>query len=219
MGIGYNPSIVTNGLVLYLDAGNVKSYPGNGTTWTDLSGNGNHGGMAAAVAYSTECGGCMNLSGSATGIWTNLDAQPTALPTATWMCFLKPANVSGLQMIMSTDDGGYDRTVETSRGDGNFNIFTGGGSWAAAPTTVGAWQFICVVYAAADHLFYKNSTQYARGAAFSGGATTGRFTIGCAPSGSERYAGLVNNVMVYNRALTAAEVSQNFNALRGRFGI
>ena len=43
MGVDYNPKIVTNGLVLCLDAANVKSYPGSGTTWIDLSGNGNNG--------------------------------------------------------------------------------------------------------------------------------------------------------------------------------
>jgi hypothetical protein len=41
MAISYNPRIVTDGLVLALDAGNPKSYPGSGTAWTDLSGNGN----------------------------------------------------------------------------------------------------------------------------------------------------------------------------------
>jgi hypothetical protein len=42
MGIAYNPRIVTDGLVLALDAGNAKSYPGSGNTWSDLSGNGNN---------------------------------------------------------------------------------------------------------------------------------------------------------------------------------
>ena len=43
MGVAYNSRIVTDGLVLALDAGNTKSYPGSGTTWTDLSGNGRNG--------------------------------------------------------------------------------------------------------------------------------------------------------------------------------
>ena len=38
MAVGYNPRIVTDGLVLALDAGNTKSYPGSGSTWTDLIG-------------------------------------------------------------------------------------------------------------------------------------------------------------------------------------
>ena len=43
MALAHSPKIVTDGLVLCLDAGNPKSYPGSGTTWYDLSGNGNNG--------------------------------------------------------------------------------------------------------------------------------------------------------------------------------
>ena len=43
MALAHSPKIITDGLVLCLDAGNTKSYPGSGTTWTDLSGNGNNG--------------------------------------------------------------------------------------------------------------------------------------------------------------------------------
>ena len=49
MSVAYNPKIVTNGLVLALDAGNTKSYPGSGTTWTDLSGGGNNGTLTNGV--------------------------------------------------------------------------------------------------------------------------------------------------------------------------
>jgi hypothetical protein len=54
MAISYNPRIVTDGLVLALDAGNPKSYPGSGTTWTDLSGNGNNGTLVNGVGYNSE---------------------------------------------------------------------------------------------------------------------------------------------------------------------
>jgi hypothetical protein len=52
MALSHSPSIVTDGLVLCLDAGNPKSYPGSGTTWTDLSGNGNNGTLVNGVGYS-----------------------------------------------------------------------------------------------------------------------------------------------------------------------
>ena len=51
MGINYNPRTVTDGLVLALDAGNAKSYPGIGTDWFDLSGNGNTGNIAQVSIY------------------------------------------------------------------------------------------------------------------------------------------------------------------------
>jgi uncharacterized delta-60 repeat protein len=63
MGISYNPRIVTDGLVLALDAANPKSYPGSGTTWTDLSGNGNTGTLTNGPTYSSANGGSIAFDG------------------------------------------------------------------------------------------------------------------------------------------------------------
>ena len=57
------PTIVTNGLVLHLDAGNPASYPGSGTTWTDLSGNGNDGTLVNGVGYDSANGGSLVFDG------------------------------------------------------------------------------------------------------------------------------------------------------------
>jgi len=51
MGLSHSPSIATNGLVLYLDAANEKSYPGSGTTWNDLSGRENHHTLTGSPIY------------------------------------------------------------------------------------------------------------------------------------------------------------------------
>ena len=63
MGIAYNPRTITDGLVLCLDAGNSKSYPGSGTTWTDLSGNGNNGSLLNGTGYSSDNLGVLVLDG------------------------------------------------------------------------------------------------------------------------------------------------------------
>ena len=55
--------IVTDGLVLCLDAANPKSYPGSGTTWTDLSGNGNNGTLVNGVGYNSDNGGSLSFDG------------------------------------------------------------------------------------------------------------------------------------------------------------
>ena len=55
--------IVTSGLILNLDAGNASSYPGTGTTWTDLSGNNNNGTLVNGVGYSSSNGGIMTFDG------------------------------------------------------------------------------------------------------------------------------------------------------------
>ena len=64
MGLGHSPSVVTSGLVLALDAGNTKSYPGTGTTWTDLSGNSNTGTLISSPTFSSVNGGSLTFNGS-----------------------------------------------------------------------------------------------------------------------------------------------------------
>jgi hypothetical protein len=63
MGIAYNPRTITDGLVLCLDAANSKSYPGSGTTWTDLSGLGNTGTLTNGPTYSSANGGSLVFDG------------------------------------------------------------------------------------------------------------------------------------------------------------
>ncbi len=57
------PNIITNGLILELDAANRKSYPGSGTTWTDLSGNGNTGTLTNGPTFSSANGGSIVFDG------------------------------------------------------------------------------------------------------------------------------------------------------------
>jgi hypothetical protein len=63
MGIAYNPAIIRSNLVLCLDAANPKSYPGSGTTWTDLSGFGNNGTLINGVGYSSDNLGSLSFDG------------------------------------------------------------------------------------------------------------------------------------------------------------
>ena len=66
MALAHSPKIVTDGLVLCLDAGNPKSYPGSGTTWTDLSGQGNNGTLVNGVGYVGTNGGSLSFDGVST---------------------------------------------------------------------------------------------------------------------------------------------------------
>ena len=64
MGAFAGPEIAESGLVLALDAGNLKSYPGSGTTWTDLSGGGNTGTLTNGPTYSSANGGSLVFDGT-----------------------------------------------------------------------------------------------------------------------------------------------------------
>ena len=64
MALAHSPSIVTDGLALCLDGANVKSYPGSGTTWKDLSGKGNDGTLTNGPTFSSDDGGSILVDGS-----------------------------------------------------------------------------------------------------------------------------------------------------------
>lgn len=81
MGINYSPKIVTDGLVLYLDAANPKSYPGTGTTWYDLSGYGEHGTILTGVTHDSSNKGSFNFNGNDQIITTSFNQ---ILPNMTW---------------------------------------------------------------------------------------------------------------------------------------
>jgi hypothetical protein len=152
LALSHSPSIVTDGLVLCLDAGNPKSYPGSGTTWTDLSGNGNNGTLVNGVGYSGSNLGSLVFDGSNDYVnWlgsdrgfdvelTNDNFKPlftltsTELPLNSWCClgmrFKSDGSLSGFF------NGIKKNTVTKSIGptnSGNFLIGTdnavyGGGS-------------------------------------------------------------------------------------------
>ena len=63
MGTGYNPRIITDGLVLCLDAANTRSYPGTGATWTDLKGS-NNGTLTNGPTFSNDNGGGIVFDGT-----------------------------------------------------------------------------------------------------------------------------------------------------------
>ena len=216
--------IVTGGLVLHLDAGNSTSYPGSGTTWTDLSGNGNNATLINTPTYSSANGGhllfngtnerldldsSLNLSTN-TGFTMCLFLQQTTPQTgASW-------NYFNLQNPVETGTFGTGNTTFLFKDNGipveinSGNVTT---SWSyiafgTNPTT--RIPFI--------HRF--NSSGYAlTTSATAFGNRTLSFISMFRGSGGSNYGAKVATIQAYNRTLTATEVTQNFNALRGRFGI
>ncbi|MCY3015711.1 MAG: hypothetical protein NT171_13615, partial [Planctomycetota bacterium] len=85
MGINYNPSIVTSGLALAFDAGNTKSYPGSGATWTDLSGNGLTGAINNAPVFSNSAGGSFTFNGTSNTISFARQRFTAGLTYAAWI--------------------------------------------------------------------------------------------------------------------------------------
>lgn len=207
MGIVYNTSIVRNGLVLHLDAANRKSYPGSGTVWNDLSGNGNNGTL---VNGSTFTNGYFSFDG--------VDDY-TTIPI--------PGNVGSISFWYYYNQ---DTTQKLIMGNSNSMIYCGGGagsghwynmgvdySFAFSWGNVSQWLHMCAVYeSTTNNRFYINGNL-----AYS--STIYALTKGTIYNVAGNFYNPQNcrfsTISVYNRALTATEVTQNFNALRRRYGI
>ena len=106
------PELITNGLVLYLDAANPTSYSGTGTTWTDLSGNGNNGTLMNSPIYSATSGGNFVFNGSNTYVY----APITKAASCTFSAWAKSTNTSSNNMLFNAGNNGSGPDLFFSNG-------------------------------------------------------------------------------------------------------
>jgi hypothetical protein len=221
MALSHSPQIVRDGLVLYLDAANIKSYPGTGTTWIDLSGL-NNGTLVNGLSFSTENNGYLVFDGSSDYVdlgyredLLNLDITQSA-----WVYATSFSNWHGIISNMPSWGTGFSLQIGpvqkiAAMVSGVYLTTT----WSPSLNT---WYNIVATHRSSDNLtiLYVNGIQEnstIRSITYSENAIT---RIGCFyTSPSILFPGNISNVMSYNRALTAAEVKQNFEATRGRYGI
>ena len=227
MGIAYNPRTITDGLVLCLDAANPKSYPGSGTTWTDLSGRGNTGTLQGA-GYNSANGGSLTFDGTDDYV-SSFPTQISTTGSRTVSCFFRTTTTvrNGLCGIRNDSQGavGFVFTVNRTT-PGNLTYFHTGGSTlqVAAGISTNTWYNASVTYdvTTATATLYLNGVQIGSPSTSFTAMTSSSFNgvIGDEDSTfTTPFNGNISQVSVYNRALSAAEVSQNFNALRSRFSI
>ena len=237
MGLSHSPKIVTNGLVLALDAANNKSYPRSGTTWTDLSGNNNTGTLTNGPTFSNANGGSIVFDGTNdyVGIPHNSILAPTSQISYGAWAFLSNWNITNDSRLLSkTQGGGYNIGLnEATIGAGNFGgIIYLGGSYRQATVTrstiSSGWHYIIMT---CDGRYFKlyidgvNVNTYDHGlVATISYAFNNRFLIGAEPGETTEvdgsyWSGNISQVQVYNRSLSATEVLQNYNATKSRFGL
>ena len=218
----YSPKIVTNGLVLYLDAANPNSYVSGSTTWRDISRGGNNGTLVGGPGYSGSNGGSVVFDGSndyvdlgnvaslnfttpfSIGCWFNRNTIQPSVDSAII------GNINGIYT-------GYMLWYNGNTVDFYFNS----GVRTNSPTTITAnrWYHVMGIWTGTSAQVYLNgelnvSTAYA--IAPSNGSPL--FTIGQYQS-SRNFAGNVSICTAYNRPLDATEILQNYNATKGRFGL
>jgi hypothetical protein len=225
MGISYNPRTVTDGLVLALDAANTKSYPGSGTTWTDLSGNNNTGTLVNGPTYSSANGGSIVLDG--TNDYISCGLKGVASPSLTTETWIQKQGNSGHFLVIDNTDQPELRLTFTSTG--LLILFYDNGAYFTNTTYTATfntelWYHIATTLRNGSQNYYINgSLVLSTSGVYDGNSTTnaGEHTLGTYNRPGAGYNGYAKVKIaahrVYNRALSAAEIQQNYNALKGRF--
>jgi len=225
----YGPKIVQNGLVVAIDAADRKSYSASGTVWRDLSGRNNNWTINGSPTFSQNNGGYFDLDN--TNDYMNLaynSSIPAGANTRSLMIwFYTVATSWGVDVNNLFYQGDASSTTRSSFAidmDNYPNIqvwTTGDDIILATPFSQTGWANICVTYnGATTILVYCNGILYGTktlAAVLNTGV--GQLFLGSAGVYGAYFNGRLSNLLMYNRALSASEVLQNFNATRGRFGI
>jgi hypothetical protein len=156
----------------------------------------------------------LSFSGS-NYVATNLNAQPSAMPTTTWEAWVYPTttNAGTRQTIMTIDDGGWDRGVIIEASTANFAVFTGTSTiWQPATVDLNTWQHIAVVYTSSGVTFYKNGVAYTYSGAYSLSSTANQFNIGRNPGFGEYFRGQIDEVRVWNTARAQSAIQSTMSA-------
>jgi hypothetical protein len=231
MGLNYNPSIVSEGLVFYLDAANRRCYSGSGLTAYGLVGG--IGGTLVGAGFGATSNGYFtfrNLTdkiviGNPTvlqGLQLNFTLscwfnQISNLQYATLYADYSSVNTHKLVCLFRVDNGFLKYYTTTVSGD--FQGIT------PAAITNGVWYFAAITVSGTlssptASVFLNGTTyNYSLSALSSTPDLTNIHCIGGNVYINEGFNGNISQVQIYNRALTPQEISQNFNATRYRYGI
>jgi hypothetical protein len=223
----FTNSIVTSGLICHLDASNKNSYIGNGTSWIDLSGNGNNGTLLNGVGFTTDSGGGLTLNGSnqyitipQTGINFNtstliyvakLDVSPNTRNTI----FSQYYGGNGAQMEWGSD-GSLRSNYRQNTASTPENDAPNGGSQISTNTMYS----IAVTYTAGRITHFKNANNL--GSSLNSSQTDinggSLITIGQNSSAGLYFKGNVYCVMIYNKVLSNIEIIRNHYSIKNRYG-
>ena len=237
MSFGNGPRIVTDGLILSLDAADKNSYPGSGTTWTDLSGNGNTNTLFGSPTFSSAFNGGLVLNGTSqyTTASDSTSLRPSSFSIDTWF---RPTSFSAYSCILAKPTNG---PVWTPPYLSYFMRLESNGTILICGTnTANTYRSLSSNYTFATNTTYNiiftfNSSTGAAIAYLNGSIlnsttfTAGSITYstspliigagyGASPLG-EYFAGSIYSVKIYNTILSATEVLQNYNAIKSRFNL
>jgi hypothetical protein len=209
-------NIVRDGLLMFVDAANINSYPGTGTTWYDISGNGNHMTMVNGVSFSKANSGIMMLDG--TNDYIQLQSFNISTTNHTIIGASRYSGSARGRIFSSFSNnwlmGHWNNNIKSYHAD----------SWVYQSVISGTTEWLISTavenYSSDLWTYYCNGAQIASnnsGTNGPNGLSFGNWRQGGV--GSELSTAEIGFFMVYNRILSIEEINQNYNALKGRFGL
>jgi hypothetical protein len=216
-------SIVTSGLALYLDAGNASSYPGSGTNWNDLSGNGRNGTLTNGPTYSATNGGSIVFDGIDDFVQCAGSLTVTAATFVSWIrrngnqtqydgiLFSRGTSVTGMNFQVSNQLGYHWNDVGNTY-NWQSGLIIPDLTWcmiAVSVTSTAAIAYLCQTsgITTATNTVSHTST------------TLDDIKIGIDEFSSRYFTGNIGIAQLYNTALSVGQISQNFAVDRARFGV
>jgi hypothetical protein len=220
------PNIVTDGLVLYLDAANIKSYVSGSTTWNDLSINRRNGILTNGPTFDPSNGGSIVFDGvDDTGVISNANLTGFTEITinvwyysnsATSQALTRSFNV-GNAFILHYRGAGFYLVAS----DGTVSEYLG---WQTSPPAL-QWVMLTARWRLGIMSLYQNGIKQTNERSFAGGTTGILASINTIQLGyffnsfQSWTNGKISNFQIYNRALSDSEILQNYNATKTRFGL
>lgn len=236
MGQHYGSKVVTSSLELYLDASNVKSYPGSGTAWYDISGKGNNATLLGNSNFTTFNNvPCIDLDGIDDYVSVSnpdlLNPADASFSVEAWVSQddlgyngiveARGANLHGFLIVLNYGGSGKLAAFLNSTSDTSQEIhYSTSSPWTDTETWVNA---TVVVNKSSDTIvFYRNGEQVGNQIGITESATLNggspRYWVGADLGGPEANM-KINSLRHYSKALTEEEVKQNYEAYKGRFGL
>lgn len=222
--------MVSSGLILHLDAGNTTSYPGTGTTWYDLSG-ANRNASLNDLIWSSSNGGIMTFDGvdDFAALGSDSAFNLTNISISLWAKFdaLATNNYIASRYSNTTTDNGwliqYDPTTQKIRFNGRESSALFIVNQSTNTYSTNTWYNITCTKSANTWSIYVNGALDMTQNIGVGNVSFGinQMVLGMLYTsfGSTFGKNKIGSALIYNRALLAGEVTQNFNATKSRFGL
>ncbi len=223
MALSHNPSLVTEGLIIYLDANNTSSYAGTGTTWYDLSGNGRHASLISSPSYEGFGGGkYLSFDGSTNYATIPYTITDNLITVSFWYyskIFSANSSLDALISNYTSGISGFDVRLNSSTTINLAIVIAAGESQINIGTiTNNTWYNVAFTYDGATVKTYLDGVFKSSANVVGTRANGTQICIGTSAFDTNRRATCgVPQVMIYNRALSDAEILRNYNATKKRY--